>query len=880
VYKAEDFAEGGLPSEAVRAQLARILRSRIFSNAPTLSRLLRHLVEGTLGGHAGGQMKEYSLGVEVFDRGESFDPRTDTIVRVQARRLRMKLQVYYRTVGQFDPVLIEVPTGRYAAVFGALPTGQPHSCEDLPVTPRGGLLLRAVPKSTNSARQTLPAPRTPLIGRQRDVDEIARLLQDEGVRLVTLTGAGGSGKTRLALHTAERVARAFTGGVLMLCVAPLADATGVATALARLVGLRYTAGQLLRDALRAYARYAVTAPTLLLLDNFEHVIDASPLIVDLLEASPNLKILVTSRAVLHVYGEHEQPVPPLQVPECAQGLQGLEQNPAIQLFVQRARSVDPAFVLTGGNATIIAAICRRLDGLPLAIELAAARIKLFPPDAILGRLEHSLEFLTGGPNDAPARHRTLRSTIDWSHGLLSEPEQRLFRRLAVLVAGFTLEGAEAVCNPDRDLGIDLVGGIASLMDKSLIHQVEPIGSEARFNMLETLREYALERLTVSCDEPRTRRAHAAYAIVLAEEGGGRQSVAEREAWLQRCEIELDNFRSSLDWLVARGDTGLALRLGLALFAFWERSELLEESRRWLRAIVNLRTDAAPAPDWARAAAYLAAACDTQGDGVSARALHQQALEEFIACGDKRGEASQLNALAAHSRFYGDCAGARMYWERALTICRKLGNPAEIAAALSNLGLCIGANGVDAEARALLNEAHAIFERIGDDVGMLWSVNHFGDVARHGGDAVEARRQYQAALEGFTRLGDPWGMGRSAADLADVTGELGEHIAARAMFVHALNVFAAIDHKRGIARVLEGIAVLAERQQQFERALTLAGAAAAVRLAFGAAPRVAEQAKLQQSLAPAWRSDGDAESQAAWEHGLHMSLDEALRLASS
>jgi tetratricopeptide (TPR) repeat protein len=325
---------------------------------------------------------------------------------------------------------------------------------------------------------------------------------------------------------------------------------------------------------------------------------------------------------------------------------------------------------------------------------------------------------------------------------------------------------------------------------------------------------------------------------------------------------------------------LALRLGLALFAFWERSELLEESRRWLRAIVNLRTDAAPAPDWARAAAYLAAACDTQGDGVSARALHQQALEEFIACGDKRGEASQLNALAAHSRFYGDCAGARTYWERALTICRKLGNPAEIAAALSNLGLCIGANGVDAEARALLNEAHAIFERIGDDVGMLWSVNHFGDVARHGGDAVEARRQYQAALEGFTRLGDPWGMGRSAADLADVTGELGEHIAARAMFVHALNVFAAIDHKRGIARVLEGIAVLAERQQQFERALTLAGAAAAVRLAFGAAPRAAEQAKLQQSLAPAWRSDGDAESQAAWEHGLHMSLDEALRLASS
>jgi predicted ATPase len=502
-----------------------------------------------------------------------------------------------------------------------------------------------------------------------------------------------------------------------------------------------------------------------------------------------------------------------------------------------------------------------------------------PPEAILCRLEHSLEFLTGGPSDAPARHRTLRSTIDWSHGLLSEPEQRLFRRLGVLVAGFTLEGAEAVCNPGRDLGIDVVSGIASLMDKSLIHQVEPIGSEGRFNMLETLREYALERLAVSGDEPRTRRAHAAYAIVLAEEGAGRQTVAEREAWLQRCDIELDNFRASLHWLIARGDTGLALRLGLALFAFWERNELLEESRRWLQAIVNLRTDAAPAVGWARAAAYLAAACDTQGDGMSARALHQQALEEFIACDDKRGEASQLNALAAHSRFNGDYAVARTYWERALAICRELGNPAEIAAALSNLGLCIGATGGDAEARALLNEARATFERIGDEAGVLWSVNHLGDIARHGGDAVEARRHYQASLEGFTRLGDPWGAGRSAADLADVSGELGEYVAAGALFVQALSVFAAIDHKRGIARVLEGVALLAERQRQFERALTLAGAAAAVRLAFGAAPRVAEQARLDQALAPAWRSHGGAESQAAWERGLHMSLDEAIRLAA-
>lgn len=877
MYQAEDVAERGLPSDAVRAQLERILRSTIFSNAPTLSRLLRHLVECTLRGTAGSELKEYSLGVEVFGRGESFDPRADTIVRVQARRLRMKLQVYYRTRGQFDPVLIEVPTGRYAAVFTAVSTRQAHSSEGLSMTSLDKRLLRGAAKSTKSARQILPASRTPLIGRERDVDAITRLLRDETVRLVTLTGAGGSGKTRLAVHVAEHVAPTFTGGVLMLSLAPLADATAVATALARLVGLHHTAGRVLREALRAYARYAVIAPTLLLLDNFEHVIDASPLIADLLEASPVLKVMVTSRAVLHVYGEHEQPVPPLPVPDCGQDLDALEQNPAIQLFVQRARSVNPAFKLADGNATSVASICRRLDGLPLAIELAAVRIKLFPPEAIVSRLAHSLEFLTGGPSDAPARHRTLRSTIDWSHGLLTEPEQRLFRRLAVLVGGFTLEGAEAVCNPHRDLDIDVVGGVASLVDKSLVHQVEPIGFEARFNMLETLREYALERLVASGDDTRTRRAHAAYAIVLAEEGIGQQTVAARETWLRRCDIELDNFRAGLDWLVARGDTAWALRLGLALFAFWERSELLQESRHRLQSIVNLRTDASPAGDWARAVAYLAAACDTQGDDC-ARALHQQALDEFIACGDRRGEASQLNALAANSRFNGDYAAARTYWERALAVCRELSNPAEIAAALSNLALCIGASGDNAKARALLTEARATFEGIGDDIGVLWSINHLGDVAHHGGDAAEARRHYQDSLEGFTRLGDPWGVGRSLADLADVSGELGEHVAARELYVRALDLFAAIDHKRGIARVLEGFALLAERQQQFERALTLAGAATAVRLAFGAAPRLEEQARLDELLAPAWRSRGGAEAHATWERGRHMSLDEAVRLA--
>jgi predicted ATPase len=859
----------------IRAALAGILASSTFANAPMLSRFLKHVVEHTIDG-AADQLKEYSLGVEVFDRGPAFDPRTDTIVRVQARRLRGKLKDYYSAAGQFDPVLIEVPTGRYAALFTARPTR-----EDIarPATSFQTPRLFAPPADTfPHLAARLPVPWTPLIGRERELDEIKMLLHHGHVRLLTLTGAGGSGKTRLAIEAARDLAESFPGGVHLLSLAPLTDSTAVATALAHILGLRQTGGKPLADALLEYVKLSIYSSTLLVLDNFEHVLAAAPLVASLLESSPNLKIVVTSRAVLHVYGEQEYPVPPLLVPEPARSFDDVVRNAAVRLFVERAQAANRAFQLTAGNADAVAEICRRLDGLPLAIELAAPRSKMFPAEAIVARLGHALDFLTGGARDLPARQQTLRNTLDWSHALLNAEEQRLFRRLAVFAGGWTLEGAEAVCDAARDLGISVVDGVRSLVDKSLVVQAGAMGGEARFDMLETLRQYAREQLAITGDERLTRRAHAAYCIVLAEEGNPHLTATEREAWLSRCDVEDDNFRAALDWLVEDGDAELALRLGLALFGFWERREHLVEGLQRLLAILKLGTGQSRTAEWTMAITYAGALSSSQGDYAMAQRLHKASFEASRQLGDRKGVASALNNVAALHRYAGEHAQARSYFEQSLAVCREIGQQAEIAAALSNLADVVSLEGDEAHARALFDQARIIFCDLGDEVAATWVISHLGDVARHHGHLEEAQRLYQQALDAFSRLGDLWGTARSCADLAYAMSDTGDDRTAHALFSRALTTFLALDHKRGMARVLEGFAYLAQHRQDFRRALTLAGAATAVRDAFGAAPRPSERTSFERVLAPAWQSLDHAAAAATWGAGRRMSLNEAVRYA--
>jgi predicted ATPase len=871
-----------LRPEAVRVQLARIVQSRTFSNAPTLRRLLDHLVERSLQGSAD-RLKEYVLGLEVFDRGESFDPRIDTIVRVQARMLRRKLKEYYGAEGLVDPIVIELPKGHYVVMFrSASLTAHDSRLHFVQTHEADRDRIEGAPSQMTSSRTaSLPVPRTTLIGREQELASVKKLLTSGNARLITLTGTGGSGKTRLGLQAASEVLDEFPGGVYFVALASTTDPTTVTPTVAQVLGIRHTGGKPLAEALQDHLRLLVDAPTLILLDNFEHLLTAAALVGELLEACAPLKVLVTSRAALHVYGEYECPVPPLPLPEPEQfsSLEALSRNPAVSLFVERATSVKAEFVLTEDNATVVAQICCRVDGLPLAIELAAARIKMLAPAAMLARLQSRLELLTNGPADRPLRQQTLRRTIDWSHDLLSPAEQKLFRRLSVFVGGCTLEGAEAVCDTRRDLEIDLLEGMASLVDKSLVQQVQLKDDEARFTMLETVREYGLERLKVSGEDESTRRAHAAYCLVLAEEGNPQLTTSERTEWLIRCEVEHDNFRAALDWLIGRGDAEWSFRLGLALFGFWERREHLAEGRQRLEALLSLKSAAARTKPRAKIARHLADLANNQGDYETALRLHGDALQIFRELDEQKGIASQLNALGTTKRFQGDYAAARFWFEQCLDACRKLGGRTEIAAAMSNLADIVGAQGDYFFAGSLLEEARLIFRELGDSTGVAWCLNHLGDVARNRGEFTEARRFYQEGMDAFCRLGDRWGIARSCADLGNLACDERDHATAHSLFERALKTFLELGHKRGIAKVLEGFACLSVHQGSFESALTLAGAATALRRVIGAAARCPEQAKLDRMLEPAWQHGPPSVSKAAWDAGSRMRLEEAIEYAA-
>ena len=712
-------------------------------------------------------------------------------------------------------------------------------------------------------RHDLPIPRTSLIGREQQMAEAMALLLRPAVRLLTFTGPGGAGKTRLALAVAAAIADQFTAGVQFVSLASIRHPDLVATALADALGIQKVANrtisQLIGDRLQN------SGPFLLLLDNFEQVLPAATVVAETLEVCPSLKILVTSRSFLHIYGEQEFPVTPLT------------QNSAIELFAQRAAAVWPDFAITAENEGAVQEICTRLDGLPLAIELAAARTKILSPVAILDRLHGRLQLLTGGAVDLPERQQTLRKAIDWSHGLLNEEEQKLFRRLSVFVGGCTLEAAEAVCNTRRDLGIDLFEGLTSLVDKNLVQRMDRAQAEARFTMLETIREYASECLVASDEQSATRRAQAAYCLVLAEEGNPELSPADRVAWLVSCDLEVDNFRFALDWLFESQDLDWGLRLCVALFRFWDMREHLTEGRARLETILRLAGTERPR-ERARVLHFLGALVSAQGDYPAAERFLKQSLSLYEELADQSGIAASLNALAVSARDRGDYSAAQTYFERSLACWRLLSDRLAIARCLHNLSNVVKVRGDYPRAQWALREATDIFVELGDRNGAAWSINQQGDIARAQGDTIAARELYERALFAFREAGDQWGSARSLSDLGSIDCERGDHPAARAAYREALEIFAQLGHRRGTARALEGIACLALAQGQAARALKLAAAAMHLRQLISAPLPPTEQLKLDQTLLPAWEALSDPQGKSTWAEGFAMSLEKAVQFS--
>jgi predicted ATPase/class 3 adenylate cyclase len=656
------------------------------------------------------------------------------------------------------------------------------------------------PRTLVARPNNLPRPPTPLIGRDADVGAVLGLFRD-GVRLVTLTGPGGSGKTRLAVEVAGQLlddpALGLEAGAWFAALAPVSDPALVPQTVADALGAKEVRGRPVAEAL---AEHVGARPMLVVLDNFEQVLGAAPFVSEWLMACPALRVLATSRAALRLQGEREHPVPPLALPDPRRvELETLSQYAAVRLFVERAVAVRPDFRVDNQSAAAVAGICARLDGLPLAIELAAARVRLFPPEAMLARLARSgpgrLDLLRGGARDLPDRHQTLRDTVQWSYDLLTPEEQRLFRRLAAFVGGCALEAAEAL---GKGAHPDPAEGVLTLLDHSLLRRDEGPDGEPRFRMLETIREFGLAALAASGEEPAVREAHVRFFLALAEEAEPHLTGPGQRAWLDRLDAEQANLRAALDHLEAAGDVEAGLRMGKALGRFWLVRGHLGEGYRRLERLVALSAGHAPSEAWVAVRNTAGIMAQEAGDTGTALRLLEEVVAACRAHGDRRGLAVALNHLGYTCLDSGEVERARALCEEALALHRALGDLRGEAISFQNLGLLESFQGRYAEAERLLLEGLEKRRAHGEPRGYAFAHHWLSFNSQFAGRPEAAAAHAAEGLSLIRDVGDPQVEAVLSLDAAMAALDLDRLDEASAHVAHAYPLWERSGNVSGIA----------------------------------------------------------------------------------